>query len=174
MRPLSSDNRLIPSVVFEVASSEDYPAIQRKTERYLANDHVRLVLWIKVVYQDNDRISQLYAIVYSREGDGAVTVPRRVISFGPSAHPWSIAAIIDHTHVLEQNFVGIGRPGPFAEGYAYPQVIQTNEAVFSITIPKAALYYPMSVPDPDFLTPCTLSLCAIVAELDVDVEPDSL
>eukprot|EP01031_Cornospumella_fuschlensis_P031113 gene31113-37600_t len=111
-KPRDPSGVVIPSIVFEVACSETYGSVQRTAEVYLSSPHVQMVVSIKALMV-GDRFSQLYCITHSR-GEGVneqALAARRVISFGPRAQAPSIEAILCHTGVAEENFVGIGRHG---------------------------------------------------------------
>ncbi len=90
----------IPTIVVEVAYLENYESIQAAALQYLYNENVRMVISIKALTNQECRVTQLYCIVHSRNGNNQV-ITSQVISFGPRGHHQTIEAIFRQTILLE-------------------------------------------------------------------------
>lgn len=129
---------IIPSIVFEVANSENYESIQGTALQYLQNNNVRMVISIKILATQH-QANQLYCIVHTRDENNQVIVSK-VISFGPNCRSQTVEAILRHTDVDPYNFIGIGRPGFAGNQVNYPEVLN-DEDVFSVMVPNEVIWW---------------------------------
>jgi Uma2 family endonuclease len=158
--PRDANGELIPFLVFEVASSESYERMATTPNHYLANEHVRLVISIKLVLSNPLHVHQLYCIIHERCPNGRPIVSR-VISFGPRMHRQAEAAILRHTHIEDGNFVGIGRTH-FPTPANYLDTLR--DPIFAVTLPHDLVW--QGVPQEEvLLQQISLSLREIVLGL---------
>lgn len=111
--------KIIPTIIVEIAYSENYESIQDTALRYLHNDNARMVISIKVL-ATRHRVNQLYCIVHVRDEN-------------------TVEAIIRNTGVDPDNFIGIGRHG-FDAGQNYPELLN-DEETFSVIVPNQVIWW---------------------------------
>lgn len=135
---LDPRGKVIPTIIVEVAYSESYESIQDTALQYLYNLNVRMVISIKIL-ATRHHVNQLYCIVHTRDDNGPA-IASQVISFGPGCRSQTVEAIIRHTGVHPDNFIGIGRPGFDLGQVNYPEVLN-DEETFSIIVPNEVIWW---------------------------------
>eukprot|EP01036_Dinobryon_divergens_P024239 gene24239-32671_t len=104
---LDADGIQLPDIVLEVGRSQNYHDLFSRPQVYFSGVYhgVKSVVLVQIVGGN-----QLIAVVYRRNTDGTHG-PRIAVSFGQRLHTQTANAILRHSNIAEDLFIGTGRHG---------------------------------------------------------------
>lgn len=135
-----ADGKIIPCFVLEVGLSQDLPDLMATAELYLAEEHVRMVMLLKIVSvaTDLDIAKYMYTVTLCKVGAGLETTvnfsPRRLASS-------TVQAITRATQLGPEQFHGFGYTVPVPLTQDEYWFALDHNPVFTISVPQNVIWY---------------------------------
>lgn len=145
-RVRTGNNVLMPAVIGD-GCSETERSLRETAEHYMRNDHVQMVISIKIVKR-NDLVDAMVCIVHSKVGGRAGDHLQKIISFGPRLRSVDKERIVSCYHPDPGMCVGVDM------GVAYPYV--ADNPLFIVQVPTQVIW--MNVPEGTDIGDCNRTL----------------